>query len=298
MQSKKRMAQNKWILVFLSIPCFVFAQSDSIPAVNKKRLRGLTIASVAGYSAALSGLNYLWYKDSNRGSFHFFDDNAEWKQVDKIGHFYSAFYLSYGTSRGLQWASMPARKADLIGALAGFAVLVPVEIFDGFSDAYGASTGDLMADAAGAAFYLGQTRLWHEVRIYPKFSFHRTGYAAQRPDLLGDGLSGEILKDYNGQTYWFSVDMDKFMHFPKWLNLAAGYGAQGMLYARVEQNIAAGYAPPYRQYYLAMDFDLSAIKTRSKVVKTLIFIANMVKLPAPTVEFSSHHGTRFHVLYF
>lgn len=291
------MVRSKWIAIFLLAPSLLLAQSDSIPAVNKKRLRAFTITSIAGYSAALTGLNYLWYKDSNRESFHFFNDNAEWKQVDKIGHFYSAFYLSYGTSRGLQWSRMPARKADLIGALAGFAVLVPVEIFDGFSDEYGASTGDLIADAAGAAFYLGQTRLWNEVRIYPKFSFHRTGYAPQRPDLLGEGLSGEILKDYNGQTYWFSADMDKFMRFPKWLNIAVGYGAQGMLYARDNQNIAAGYAPPYRQYYLALDFDLSAIKTRSKVVKTLIFIANMVKLPAPTVEFSSH-GTRFHAFYF
>jgi hypothetical protein len=115
--------------------------------------------------------------------------------------------------------------------------------------------------------------------------------------VLGDGLTSEILKDYNGQTYWLSVDMDKFIRFPKWLNLAAGYGAQGMIYARDRQNIEAGYRDPYRQYYLSLDFDLSAIKTRSKVVKTLIFVANMIKIPAPAIEFSSR-GTRFHALHF
>ena len=31
--------------------------------------------------------------------FDFFNDNGEWKQVDKIGHFYSTYYFSYGTSR-------------------------------------------------------------------------------------------------------------------------------------------------------------------------------------------------------
>jgi hypothetical protein len=110
-------------------------------------------------------------------------------------------------------------------------------------------------------------------------------------------LTSEILKDYNGQTYWLSVDMDKFIRFPKWLNLAAGYGAEGMIYARDRQNTEAGFAAPYRQYYISLDFDLTAIRTRSKVVKTLIFAANMIKLPAPALEFSAK-GTRFHAFHF
>ncbi|MBA4058134.1 MAG: DUF2279 domain-containing protein, partial [Marivirga sp.] len=106
-----------------------------------------------------------------------------------------------------------------------------------------------------------------------------------------------IFKDYNGQTYWLSFDMDKFIRFPKWLNLAGGYGAEGMIYARDEQNIAAGYPPAYRQYYISIDFDLRAIKTRSKALNTLIFIASMIRLPAPAIEFSSK-GTKFHAFYF
>jgi hypothetical protein len=162
-----------------------FSQVDSARRVNKPRLRALAIGGAAAYGITLAGLNHLWYADTRRQSFRFFNDNAEWKQVDKLGHFYSSFYFSYGTSRALQACRVPVRKADLWGALTGFAVLVPVEIFDGFSDAYGASTGDLIADAAGSAFYLGQSYLWNEVRIHPKFSFHRTDYAPQRPNTLG-----------------------------------------------------------------------------------------------------------------
>lgn len=284
-------------LLLLLVSISGFSQVDSAQQVNKRRLRGLVIGGAAAYGVTLAGLNHLWYTDTRRQSFRFFNDNAEWKQVDKLGHFYSAFYFSYGTSRALQACHVPARKADLWGALTGFAVLVPVEIFDGFSDAYGASTGDLVADAAGAAFYLGQSYLWNEVRIHPKFSFHRTDYAPQRPNTLGQGLPDEILKDYNGQTYWLSVDMDKFIHFPKWLNLAVGYGAQGMVYARDSQNLAAGYGAPYRQYYLSLDLDLTAFKTRSKVWNTLLFVVGMIKVPAPSVEFSAR-GTRFHAFYF
>lgn len=281
----------------LTISLLAHAQLADTTQVNKKRLRKFVIGSSVGYGVTLVGLNALWYQDAGHQSFRFFDDNDEWKQVDKVGHFYSAFYFSYGTSRALRWCQVKPSKADLVGALVGFGVMVPIEIFDGFSQAYGASAGDLIADAAGAAFFLGQSRLWKEPRIFPKFSFHRTDYAALRPNTLGDGMPSEILKDYNGQTYWLSVDMDKFVKFPKWLNLAAGYGAEGMVYARPEENVAAGFPPPYRQYYLGLDIDLRAIHSRSKVVNTLLFVASMIKLPAPAVEFSSK-GVSFHALAF
>lgn len=287
------------VLLFLfCAPFLAIGQAtDSSSQVNKKRLRFLAIGSGVGYGVTLAGLNHLWYKDAERQSFRFFDDNAEWKQVDKLGHFYSSFYFSYASAKALRWCNVPPKRSDLIGALTGFAVLVPIEVMDGFSDAYGASTGDLIANAAGAAFYLGQTRLWNEVRIYPKFSFHRTNYAHLRPGTLGDNLASELLKDYNGQTYWLSVDMDKFMRFPKWLNIAVGYGAQGMVYARDHQNIEQGFGDPYRQYYLSIDFDVTAIRTRSKVVSTLLFLVNMIKLPSPALEFS-RHGTRVHAAAF
>lgn len=284
------------VLTFLLLPLSIVAQQRDTLQINRKRFNTFVIGSATGYGLTMVALNHLWYSDSKKQSFRFFNDNAEWKQVDKLGHFYSAFYFSYGTAAALKWSNVPAQKADLWGAVTGFLVLVPVEVFDGFSDAYGASAGDLVADAAGSAFYLGQQHLWNEVRIAPKFSFRRTGYAALRPNVLGDSPASEILKDYNGQTYWLSADMDKFIRFPRWLNLAAGYGAQGMAYARDDQNKAAGY-DAYRQYYLSIDLDLTAIRTRSKVLKTLIFIASTIKIPAPAVEFS-RKGVAFHALQF
>jgi hypothetical protein len=175
--------------------------------------------------------------------------------------------------------------------------MVPIEILDGFSTGYGASAGDLLANAGGAALFYGQTVLWKEIRLYPKFSFHRTSYAPIRPSVLGDGLVSETFKDYNGQTYWLSVDADKFFRSPRWLNIAVGYGAEGMVYARDEQNVQAGYPDPYRQYYLSLDFDLRAVKTNSKAVKTLLALVSLVKLPSPTLEFSSK-GVKFHPFYF
>jgi hypothetical protein len=293
------MILNKFLAFFLFIVISLSTQAqveaDTIP-VNKKRLRVLVIGSSIAYGTTLIALNELWYKDASRQSFQFFNDNAEWKQVDKIGHLYSSFYFSYGFSRAFRWCHIKPRKADLISSLTGFLIMVPIEIMDGYSDAYGASAGDLVANFAGSALFLGQSLAWNEIRLYPKFSFHTTSYASQHPELLGDGTLSETFKDYNGQTYWLSVDMDKFLKFPKWLNIAVGYGAEKMIYARDAQNMEHG-LDTYRQYYLSIDFDLTAIRTRSKAVKTLIFFANMIKIPAPTIEFSKN-GVRFHGLYF
>lgn len=264
--------------------------------VDRRKLNSLIIAGGLGYTAGLVTLNYVWYKNTERQSFRFFNDNAEWKQVDKAGHFFSSFYLSELSSSALASSRVPVKKADVIGALSGFLLTIPIEIFDGYSDGYGASAGDVVADAAGPLFFLGQKFAWREVRIRPKFSFHRTGYAPLRPELLGDNWLNEMVKDYNGQTHWLAVDLDKFTSFPKWLNVAVGYGAQEMVYSRDRQNELNGFRP-HRQYYLAVDFDLSGVKTRSKWLKALLYVVNSVHLPSPALEFSSQ-GSKFHAFYF
>lgn len=264
--------------------------------MHPRRMKALAGASAAGYGAGLAGLHYLWYKDSGQQPFRFFNDNAEWKQVDKAGHFFSSFHLSHAAAASLTWAGARQQKADLYGALAGFAILLPIEIFDGFSEAYGASAGDLLANAGGAAFFIAQKKLWHDVRIHAKFSAHHTSLAGKRPEVLGDNAVSRLLKDYNGQTYWLSIDTDKFTAFPKWLNFAVGYGADNMVFAREAPNSENGYRA-YRQFYFAPDLDLTSVKTRKRTVKALLFLATMIKLPAPALELSGG-SFRFRPLYF
>ncbi len=275
-------------LFYLTFYLNSFAQtSDTTTSqVNRKRLNTVIIGSSVAYTASMIGLSSIWYSQYDKQSFHFFNDASEWRQVDKVGHFYSAFQLSAVGSSLLQWSNVPKSKSDKLGALTSFFIMSSIEVLDGFSAGYGASGSDMLANALGASFYVGQNLIWNETRIYPKFSFHRTDYAPLRPNTLGSTFLEELIKDYNGQTYWLSVDMDKFIRFPKWLNLSAGYGANGMVYADESQNQAAGYTS-YRQYYLSLDFDLTAYHSRSKVLNTLIFFVNMIKLPAPGLEFSN-----------
>jgi hypothetical protein len=281
--------------IAISLGTTAFAQQDSLHQ-NKKRERAVIIGSSLAYSGSMVALSAAWYNQNNSQSFRFFNDAREWKQLDKLGHTYSAFQLTAISSATWQWSGLSKQKSDRIGALTSFGIMSSIEILDGFSAGYGASVSDIVANAMGTGFYWGQQALWNEIRIYPKYSFHRTHYAPIRPALLGNGLAQEILKDYNGQTQWLSVDIDKFFRFTKWLNISIGYGAEGMISATDSSNRAAGYNP-YRKLFIGIDFDLTAFKSRNKTLNTLIFIANMVRLPAPALEFSNGKA-KGHVFYF
>ena len=288
--------------ILLSNRVTAFEASISVEdTISKKRLKTIIYAGSAFYATTMTGLYFAWYSKGEQTSFHFFNDNAQWKQMDKVGHFYSTFQFSRASAEAFKWVGMNEKKAAFWGMMSGIALMTPIEILDGFSSEYGASWGDLIANTAGSAFAFGQQVLWKEIRIHPKFSFHRTDFAPLRPSLLGDGLREEILKDYNGQTYWLSFDIDKFLKkenkFPKWLNIALGYSGSQMVYAQDFENQAIGLRP-FRQYYLGLDIDLTAIQTKSRLVKKLIYFVNMIRLPAPALSCNSKGEWNFFAFYF
>ena len=272
------------------------AQDTTAHRLSTKKLAlygGLT------YGATLTGLSVAWYSENGFTNFRFFNDNAEWNQMDKFGHAFGTYQFSRIGYEMLKKTDLDERKSLYWATGVSFAMLLPIEILDGFSEDYGFSYGDIIANLVGSGLSLGEQLLWNEQRIKLKYSFHQTSYAALRPNLLGNGLHEEFLKDYNGQTYWLSFDVHAFFKeskFPKWLNIAAGYGAEGMVYAREDQNNLAGYES-HRQYYLGLDFDLSYIPTKSKFLKTLLFLADMVKLPAPAIEITKN-GIQGHLFYY
>src|SRR5690606_30958923 len=133
------------------------------------------------------------------------------------------------------------------------------ELFDGYSEEWGFSWTDILANATGTGLYVGQELLWKEQRIMLKFSFHQTKYARERPDKLGENFLEQILKDYNGQTYWVNINLHSFFKeskIPKWLDLSVGYGADGMLMAveDIDNQLLTTNARA-RQFYLSFDLN-------------------------------------------
>lgn len=271
--------------------------------LHKSRLKTLIITEATMGTAALVGLNQIWYADYPKSDFHFINDNAEWLQMDKAGHVFSAYHLGSFGANALKWSGANKKSQLLYGASLGLAFLTTVEVFDGYSANWGASVGDVVANVSGTALYVSQELLWKEQRIVPKFSFHTTPYAAARPEVLGSSIQEQILKDYNGQTYWLSFNFHSFVpksKVPKWLNVAVGYGAEGMITGN-EALVNTVFLPEqqrYRQFYLSLDVDLTKIETKSHFLKTILTICNTIKIPAPTFEIKGSGGTKWHLVYF
>ncbi|MFH6970710.1 DUF2279 domain-containing protein [Flavobacterium petrolei] len=277
-----------------------FKPSDSL---NRKRQNSVIISEAVLATGTLAGLNQLWYADYPKSDFHFINDNSDWLQMDKAGHVFSSYHLGRFDAQMLQWSGATKKNQLLYGAGLGFAFLTAVEVLDGHSSEWGASSGDIIANATGTALYVSQELMWHEQRITPKFSFHTTKYASERPEVLGSSFSEQILKDYNGQTYWLSVNLHSFAKgskIPKWLNLALGYGAEGMITGRNEDTTAflASHPQRFRQFYLSLDVDLTKIMTNSHFLKTVFSVFNTVKIPAPTIEFMRFNDVKYHLIYF
>lgn len=133
-----------------------------------------------------------------------------------------------------------------------------------------------------------------------KFSFFPTSYSDLRPNTLGENLPTKILKDYNGQTYWFSsspalwINNGNFKNnsktrFPKWLAFSVGYGANNMLYGNEDQNNENGYYSS-RTFYLSLDINFDQIKTKRKGLKLFFDIFDGIKVPFPAFYYDTKKG--------
>lgn len=293
-------------VVLLLMTGIVSAQVDSVALKQNHQGKAVIIATGTAYAATAAFLYTSWYSDYPQSNFHFFNDRGEWLYMDKVGHMASTYYLSRWNTTVFRSAGVEKDKAALTGTITAYAFLMGIEVMDGFSTEWGFSVPDVVANTLGASAFLLQEKFWQEQRITFKFSVQLTDYAQYRPDLLGSTTAERILKDYNGQTYWLSVNPGSFSGkdnwMPSWLNFAVGYGAEGMLGAKSNPEVYNDEALPkydrYPQFYLAPDIDLTRIKTNSRVIRTLTEVFGFLKIPAPTLEINGKGKLKFHPLYF
>jgi hypothetical protein len=293
---------------------------------HSKRFKLLSIGGAAAYAVTSVGLYSIWYKDYELGRFRFFNDkfgnNDEWAKVDKAGHVVTAYAESYLAFRGMRWAGVRHKPAVWIGAGVGTILQGTVEVMDGFSAGWGFSKMDLLANTIGVSVFTVQELLWEDQRMMIKVSNTRPSY----PNTLIQGNKGgnplsvrqiaqglygsnyleAFIKDYNGMTVWASINPSSFFklsensRFPRWLNIAVGYGADGIYgaYGNVYTNSTDSYnltsIPREKEYYISFDMDLRRIRTRSPLLRTIFQGLSFVKIPGPTLEMSSLGKPKFH----
>lgn len=274
-------------------------------ATNRDGLYKAIIIESCYYAGSMLVLQNTWYSGRENVPFHFFNDNDGYLQVDKFGHAFGSYLESYIGYHWLKSIGVERTKALLFGGTLGLVLQTPIEIMDGIHEGWGFSWGDMAANALGSSLVIGQELVFKEQLIKYKFSYSRSSYSRVANGYLGKTSLDRFLKDYNGHTYWFSLPLNKIAPFngiPRWLNIAAGYGANGMFgefeNIREYNGVQIPQTTRYRQYLLSLDIDWTRIKTRSKLLRTIFTGLTFVKLPFPTVEVNSKGGIKGYLLYY
>lgn len=275
------------------------------PLHDPKKAKGFITTLGIMYPLYVFFLYWLWYSEGTQNRFHFFNDNGEWLQMDKVGHFVVHFQWALMPAYIFCWAGYSVKQSALYSFLVSIFILMPVEVMDGFSAAWGFSWGDVTANLLGSLFAYVQLSGLGKIVAVAKYSFHTTALALVRPDMFGTGYVQNSLKDYNGQTYWLTIDVNaiaKRKILPSWLLLSIGYSGEDMYGGHDnvwtdKQGVVHDYShiARYRQWYLSFDINFTPL-IKNKVLQRVFYGLNIFKVPFPAVEFSER-GIKFYWLY-
>jgi hypothetical protein len=176
-------------------------------------------------------------------------------------------------------------------------------VYDGYSEGWGFSKGDMLANVAGTALFVGQQYGFGEQKVSIRYGWRKSIYAPFRPNLLGENTGVQLLKDYNAQQYWLSVNVASVLpvgpDFPRWLNLAVGYSGSGMTggHENPPMTDADGKSinfPRYRQFFLSPDIDLARLPGLPAGAQRFIGTAQFFKIAGPSLEYNRLRGLQFH----
>jgi hypothetical protein len=89
-----------------------------------------------------------------------------------------------------------------------------------------------------------------------------------------------FMDDYERHNYWLSVNVHGLLphsmkpYWPRFLNIAAGLSAE-----RIN-----GKGGGNHELFLALDYDLTKIKTKSKAINKALHYLNHLHFPAPSIR--------------
>lgn len=285
------------LLILFTFSIASIAQSDTTCACRTK----VPLTSVALGLTSYYFLNDLWYSQYPQSNFHFFNDNKEWLQMDKVGHAFTSYQIGNQLYPAFLRTGYNEKESARYAALTGWSYMMGIEILDGFSTQWGFSPYDILANSTGSFLYWIQKEKWGEQKINLKFSYYPTRFSKLNPAQLGENFQQRILKDYNGQTYWLSLNSTLFFNknntFRDAINFNIGYSTTEMIRAKTNNNLVNNFHPT-REILFSFDADLNRVKWKRKGMKKVARILSVVKIPLPALEIRGDGKLKFHSFYF
>jgi uncharacterized protein YfiM (DUF2279 family) len=293
---KLRLKPTLQIAFFVLISSVTFSQDSIYRVTFRSQIPNLLISSslYTGFTYTQSQNFFTAYPKSD---FHLKQDWKTWRGMDKFFHAYGSYQLTSVFYELNKLSKLPPTKALNIALIESFIFSTTKEWCDGHIDVGGWSWYDIGMNISGNALFYFQEKYWKEQKIKYKYNYFNSGLQHYQPNVLGTNYAKYLLHDYNGQNNWLCTSLGSLgLTENKWLKplgLAIGYGAQNVI-LEFKNPV---YAPltRYSQAFFAIDIDCSQIQTNNKVLKSLFYLVNRIKIPLPNIEYNSLGKFQFNI---
>ena len=204
---------------------------------------------VAGVTA-LGAYSWDW-GSSHKFKFNpegWFGDNTSSGGADKLGHAFSSYAMNNVLTDRLVRKGRPVEQAALSAVLTTQAIMLYVEVFDGFAKDHGFAREDLAMNLLGSGLSYARA-VNPKVRDLMDFrlEYQSSGYKGFRP-----------LSDYPGQKYLMALKLsgvDALRDTPlRYLELQTGYHARG--FSKIERDMGMARS---RQHFVGVSVNLGEI---------------------------------------
>jgi hypothetical protein len=225
----------------------------------------IAAASVGAIHLAYATWSYFaWYRDADTNEFFVADEPlfAEATYAggaDKLGHMWSNYALTRGTTAVLTAAGWPRLQSSIASALLTEVAFTLTEVQDGFY-MYGFESHDMVANIAGA----GLGVLMENVPAVDRLFDFRVEYFPSRDYRRSFRQTGsiDIGQDYSGQSFIIALHLGaipplgetEWTYWSRFLDLAVGFEAKH--YAPIPEPRDA---LPQQTLYFGLAFNIQGI---------------------------------------
>jgi hypothetical protein len=232
---------------------------------------GLLVGTVTGIYLSTRPIYYdektvsLHFSRNPDGSLKIFEN--EDRGLDKFGHIFTASLFSRNLIFLSRWSDFSENTSAYLGSILSIVVMTSMELHDAFYQRWGFSIGDCAGNIVGG--------------VWPAFKNEsgilRSFYYKMSYNFLAEKSDDAYIQDYENMHFWLSVNPKGLMGkalpdwFPGFLNIACGVGV-------------SSYSMSRREIYLGLDYNLSAIHSKSFLLRHLISLLDKFHFPAPAIR--------------
>lgn len=275
---------RKPLLLFILLFAFTFvsqgqSRQDSIGTNQSSTIFTKKNAVIAGLALQQIGsfyIEYKWWWEGNYHPFVIYSDgwfNNYSLGMDKVGHFYISYMYFHSINELMKWAEFSNKSRLWTAITLPSLYALSIEIGDGFSS-FNFSTQDLITNLAGVGYGVLQDKVPYLQNINFKMSY------LPSPRFSHNGYKGwSLTEDYDGHLYWATFNVNGMLperlkkFWPEFLNIGLGYGIDGFGSTQIS-----------REYVIGFDYNLRAIKLKSKGLNLVRNIVDKFHFPAPGLK--------------